>query len=403
MKLGSLFDGAGTCPYAASLCGITPVWASEIEDFPIAVSSSNFPRMLHLGDILKINGAEIEPVDVITFGSPCQDVSQAGKRAGLKHEAKGDDETTRSGLFLEAVRIFREMRCATHGQFPQICIWENVPGAFSSNKGEDFYTVLEEMCGIPEPGVSIPRPPSRGGRLRWSPAGEIVGDGYSLAWRTLDAKYWGVPQRRSRIFLVLDLRGECAGEICFKREGLSRDFKTVRGKGQTHGPAPEECPGTSGGTPPPPAFGFKAGQSPSAGGLGWEKEVAQTLGANMSGLEPTVCCYAVESHPMDSRVKLSEDGLVQTLAARMGTGGGGTRLSSSSTVPTTTVRRICPRRSKCHAGDTSDISNPQLGVGRSFRRVQFGWFVPDSITGTLRTWEGRDPSTIIMSPKGGNP
>lgn len=155
--------------------------------------------------------------------------------------------------------------------------------------------------------------------------------------------------------------------------------------------------------PLPPAFGFKAGQSPSAGGLGWEKEVAQTLGANMSGLEPTVCCYAVESHPMDSRVKLSEDGLVQTLAARMGTGGGGTRLSSSSAVPTTAVRGICPRRSECHPGDTPDIFHPQLGVGRNFRRVQFGWFVADPITGTLRTLEGRDPSIIILSPKGGDP
>jgi DNA (cytosine-5)-methyltransferase 1 len=135
MKLGSLFDGSGGFPLAGALCGIEPVWASEVEPYPIAVTKSRFPNMKHLGDASKINGAEIEPVDIITFGSPCQDMSVAGKRAGLKHEANGDEETTRSGLFMEAVRIIKEMRGATNGEYPKFAVWENVQGAFSSNGG----------------------------------------------------------------------------------------------------------------------------------------------------------------------------------------------------------------------------------------------------------------------------
>lgn len=135
MKLMSLFDGSGGFPLAASLCGIDPVYASEVEPYPIAVTKSRFPSMKHLGDVSMINGADIEPVDIITFGSPCQDMSVAGKRAGLKHTAVGDDETTRSGLFLEAIRIIKEMRLATNGIYPRFAVWENVPGAFSSNRG----------------------------------------------------------------------------------------------------------------------------------------------------------------------------------------------------------------------------------------------------------------------------
>lgn len=138
MKLMSLFDGSGGFPLAASLCGIEPVYAAEVEPYPIAVTKNRFPKMKHLGDVSKVKGGEIEPVDIITFGSPCQDMSIAGKRAGLKHADMGDDETTRSGLFLEAIRIIKEMREATNGVYPRYAIWENVPGAFSSNRGEDF-------------------------------------------------------------------------------------------------------------------------------------------------------------------------------------------------------------------------------------------------------------------------
>ena len=224
MKLGSLFDGAGTCPLAGSMCGVKPVWASEIEPFPVAVSSSNFPGMVHLGDIIKVHGDQIEPVDIFTFGSPCQDLSIAGKRAGLDGE--------RSGLFMEAVRIIKEMRCATHGKYPQIVVWENVPGAFSSHKGEDFRIVLEELCRIKEPDADLPGPPKKLKKSSWPPVGEIIKDGYSIAWRTLDARGWGVPQRRRRIFLVLDLGGGCAGEILFKREGLSRDLRRADERGK---------------------------------------------------------------------------------------------------------------------------------------------------------------------------
>lgn len=216
MKLMSLFDGSGGFPLAASLCGINPVYASEVEPYPIAVTKSRFPSMKHLGDVSMINGADIEPVDIITFGSPCQDMSVAGKRAGLKHTAVGDDETTRSGLFLEAIRITSEMRLATNGIYPRFAVWENVPGAFSSNKGEDFRTVLEEFIRISEPNAVMPVVPQAG----WAYADCINGDGWSVAYRTFDAQYWGVPQRRRRIYLVADFRGGRAGEILFKREGL---------------------------------------------------------------------------------------------------------------------------------------------------------------------------------------
>ena len=216
MKLMSLFDGSGGFPLAASLCGIDPVYASEVEPYPIAVTKSRFPSMKHLGDVSMINGADIEPVDIITFGSPCQDMSVAGKRAGLKHTAVGDDETTRSSLFLEAIRIIKEMRLATNGIYPRFAVWENVPGAFSSNRGEDFRLVLEEFIRISEPNAVMPAVPQAG----WAYADCINGDGWSVAYRTFDAQYWGVPQRRRRIYLVADFRGGRAGEILFKREGL---------------------------------------------------------------------------------------------------------------------------------------------------------------------------------------
>lgn len=224
MKLGSLFDGSGGFPLAGSLCGIEPVWAAEVEPYPIAVTRSRFPHMKHLGDVTKVNGAGIEPVDIITFGSPCQDLSVAGKRAGLKHESNGDDETTRSGLFMEAIRIIKEMRGATNGVYPRFAVWENVPGAFSSNKGEDFRTVLEELIKIVEPTAVMPAVPKNG----WPYADSYCGDGWSLAYRTFDAQYWGVPQRRRRIYLVADFAGECAAEILFEREGVRGYFETGR-------------------------------------------------------------------------------------------------------------------------------------------------------------------------------
>ena len=216
MKMMSLFDGSGGFPLAAAICGIEPVYASEVEPYPIAVTRSRFPNMVHIGDVSKVHGWELEPVDVITFGSPCQDMSIAGKRAGIKNTAAGDEETTRSGLFLEAVRIIREMREATNGRYPAFAVWENVPGAFSSNKGEDFRIVLQELVWIVEPEAVVPEVPKGG----WNYFDLWMGDKWSLAYRTFDAQYWGVPQRRRRIYLVLDLRGGRAGKVLFEPEGL---------------------------------------------------------------------------------------------------------------------------------------------------------------------------------------
>ena len=168
--------------------------------------------MTHLGDICKINGAEANPVDVIIGGSPCQDLSVAGKRAGLDGE--------RSGLFMEQIRIIKEMRNATNGIRPRYMVWENVPGAFSSNKGEDFRIVLEETAKIADETAAIPRPD----KGKWTNAGAIMGDGWSIAWRVFDAQFWGVPQRRRRIALVADFGGQSAPEILFERKGVRGDI-----------------------------------------------------------------------------------------------------------------------------------------------------------------------------------
>ena len=220
IRIGSLFDGSGGFPLAAVLCGIEPVWASEVEPYPVAVTKSHFPKMKHLGDVQKINGADIEPVDTITFGSPCQDMSIAGKRAGIRHKENGDGETTRSGLIMEAVRIIKEMRAKTNGVYPRFIVWENVFGAFSSSKGEDFRLVLQSLVEIVEPAAVVPAVPKSG----WAYADCWVGDGWSISWRTFDAQYWGVPQRRCRIYLVADFGGECAGKVLFEREGLRGYF-----------------------------------------------------------------------------------------------------------------------------------------------------------------------------------
>lgn len=359
LTLGSLFDGSGGFPLGGLFAGITPVWASEIEPFPIRVTTKRLPFMKHYGDISVMDGSKIEPVDIITFGSPCQDMSVAGKRAGL--------DGSRSNLFYEAVRIIKEMRKATGGEYPKWACWENVPGAFSSSGGEDFRCVLECLCGIVDEPVSIPKP------AKWANSGEIVGDGYSVAWRVLDAQYWGVPQRRKRIFLVADLAGGRAGKVLFESEGLSgytpQGFRPWQGAAENS----EACIGPSGigfdgyngsvtndkaatlgvncgmstgrngvvlndqggnrmditedvtctlraeAHHPPcvmESAGFCTEHSAKARGIGYEVETSPTLRA---GTVPAA--VALENHPTDSRVKISEDGKVQTLTSRMGTGG----------------------------------------------------------------------------------
>ena len=296
MTLGSLFDGSGGFPLAGLAHGVTPVWASEIEPFPIRVTTKRIPEMKHYGDASKMHGDKIEPVDIITFGSPCQDMSLAGRRAGLNG--------SRSNLFYEAVRIIKEMRESTNGKYPKYAVWENVPGAFSSNKGEDFRCVLEAVIGIAEPNAQVPMPE----KARWPYADLYMGDGWSVAYRTLDAQYWGVPQRRRRIYLVADFAGGSAGEILFEREGLSGYSAQSRrsGKGTPRslesglGNASDICLNDQGGQQMDLSYG-----------------ISGTLRASMNGYAPIV----LENHAQDGRVKIAEGNVTPTLSSHMGTGG----------------------------------------------------------------------------------
>ena len=182
LTLGSLFSGSGGFELGGIFAGIIPVWNCDVEPFPIRVTTKRMPFVKHYGDICALNGGTLEPVDIITFGFPCQSVSVAGKRAGVKNVNNGDETTTRSGLFYEAIRVIKEMRRATNGQYPKYAVAENVPGLFSSQKGEDFRCVLETLCRVKDETVSVPMPD------KWTTAGEIVGEGYSVAWRVLDAQ-----------------------------------------------------------------------------------------------------------------------------------------------------------------------------------------------------------------------
>ena len=331
LTLGSLFDGSGGFPLGGLISGVTPVWASEIEPFPIRVTTKRLPFMKHYGDVSRLNGADLEPVDIITFGSPCQDMSVAGRRAGL--------DGSRSNLFYEAVRIAKEMREATNGRYPTWLCWENVPGAFSSNGGSDFKAVLDEIRKIKDPEADTPRP------ARWPNAGCVLADDHSIAWRVFDAQYWGVPQRRKRIYLVADLAGQRAGKVLFESEGLSgytpQGFRSWQGSAGTaeegaH-PAGVGTDGYNGAIADVAAtLGVNCGMSTGRNGvlvlndqggqfMDVSKDVSGTLRSQMDGHPPVVVdtpdAIAVENHPTDSRVTVSQDGKVQTLTSRMGTGG----------------------------------------------------------------------------------
>lgn len=297
MTLGSLFDGIGGFPLAGSLVGIQPLWASEIDPRCRAVTAARFPDIQQHGDINTLSGRELPPVDIICGGSPCQDLSIAGLRNGLKHTSKGDGETTRSGLFMEQIRIVREMREETDRKYPRLMVWENVPGAYSSNKGGDFRAVLEETAKIAEPAVSIP------GAAKWRNAGAIVGDGWSIAWRTLDAQYWGVPQRRKRIFLVADFGSERAGKVLFEPEGLLRHYAAGR-------------------------EAWKAFAAHPDGGVDQclYPDVYHTLTANNAGNVESAMranCVVYEYHQQDARVKEAGD-IAPTVVAKYGMGGNNT-------------------------------------------------------------------------------
>ncbi len=342
LTLGSLFDGSGGFPLGGILAGIEPRWSSEIEPFPVLVTHKRLPQVQHYGDVSTLNGAELPPVDIITFGSPCQDLSIAGKRAGI-HD--GD----RSNLFFQAIRIIKEMRDATNGRYPRYCVWENVPGAFSSNGGNDFKAVLEAVIGIKEKGIEVPAPENH----RWAKSDVYLGDGWSVAYRVFDAQYWGVPQRRARIYLVADFAGGSAGEILFKSEGVSgytpQGFRAWQGAAGCAEEGTREtggrsdtgdrtyCLNTQGnsgvgitedkalalvaqdhGNHPAVlhAAGFSTEHSAKARSIGYEEEVSPTLRA---GVVPAA--LSVENHPTDGRIRIRENDTCQTLCSRVGTGG----------------------------------------------------------------------------------
>ena len=342
LTLGSLFDGSGGFPLGGILAGIEPRWSSEIEPFPVLVTHKRLPQVQHYGDVSTLNGAELPPVDIITLGSPCQDLSIAGKRAGI-HD--GD----RSNLFFQAIRIIKEMRDATNGRYPRYCVWENVPGAFSSNGENDFKAVLEAVIGVKEKGIEVPAPENH----RWAKSDVYLGDGWSVAYRVFDAQYWGVPQRRARIYLVADFAGGSAGEVLFKSEGVSgytpQGFRAWQGAagvaeegtGETGGRSDAGgrtlCLNTQGnsgvgitedkalalvaqdhGNHPAVlhAARFSTEHSAKARSIGYEEEVSPTLRA---GVVPAA--LSVENHPTDGRVKIREDDTCQTLCSRAGTGG----------------------------------------------------------------------------------
>lgn len=300
ITLGSLFDGSGGFPLGGMMSGIIPLWASEIEPFAIRVTTKRLPQMKHYGDISVLNGAELPPVDIITFGSPCQDMSIAGRRSGLSG--------SRSSLFYEAVRIIKEMRGATNGKYPSFCVWENVPGAFSSNKGEDFRCVLESLCRVKDESIVISQ------CKKWEKSGCIVGNGFSLAWRVLDAQYWGVPQRRKRIYLVADFDGECAGKILFESEGLSGYSRKSFKAWQRAAAAVENCVGTSGTNYINNSAGFCTEHSAKAQGVGFEEEKSPTLRAG------TVPAAVYENHSQDTRYT-ELNGIAPTVSSTYGMGG----------------------------------------------------------------------------------
>ena len=409
LTLGSLFDGSGGFPLGGILAGIEPRWSSEIEPFPVLVTHKRLPQVRHYGDVSTLSGADLEPVDIITFGSPCQDMSIAGKRAGL--------DGARSGLFHQTIRIIKEMREKTNGEKPRFICWENVPGAFSSNNGEDFRAVLEAVIGVKEEGVSVPAPADH----RWPKADVYLGDGWSVAYRTLDAQYWGVAQRRARIYLVADFAGGSAGEILFKSEGVSgytpQGFRAWEGTAR----GTEECAGEAGWRPDAgsgervlcvnpqgnsgvgitenkslalvaqdhgnhpaivqaigidgynaavtdekaatlgvncgmstgrngviQAAGFCTEHSAKARSIGYEEEKAPTLRA---GVVPAA--LSIDNHPTDSRVKIAEDGKVQTLTERMGTGGMNVPLVAE---PECRAFGVCSKQSHAMLSD-----NPRSG------------------------------------------
>ena len=367
LTLGSLFDGSGGFPLGGLISGIQPVWASEIEPFPIRVTTKRMPFMKHYGDISQMDGGKIEPVDIITFGSPCTDMSVAGRRTGL--------EGQQSVLFYQAIRIIKEMRCATNGRYPRYCVWENVPGAFSSNGGEDFKAVLEAVINVAEPEAQVPMPEKN----RWPYADCYMGNGWSVAYRVLDAQYWGVPQRRKRIYLVADFAGWSAFDILFKSEGLSGySAEGFRAWQRTAGSA-ADCAGTAGvclndqggqrmdvtddvsatlraeAHHPPcvmESAGFCTEHSSKSRSIGYEEETSPTLRAG------TVPAAVYENHSQDTRYTGPLE-IAPTVSSTYGMGGNNQPfvVAEDETQFRLTAYGICSKDSNAMKSD-----NPHSGI-----------------------------------------
>lgn len=334
-----MFDGIGGFPLAGVRYGFTPVWASEIESFPVKVTSLRFPEMLHVGDITKLKGNELIPVDVVCGGSPCQDLSVAGKRAGL--------QGARSSLFMEQIRVIKEMRAydKEHGRTddavrPRYMVWENVPGAFSSAKGEDFRAVLEEVCRIADNNVSIPRPP----RGVWRSAGAILGDQFSVAWRVYDTQYWPcTPQRRKRIYLVADFGGHTASQILFEQDRLFGDS-------QESEKAWQKTPTCSQASTADPGGSYGDLLNP------WNKQQEHTLCLDAQG-GPEL----FENHGIDSRYT-GPHAVAPTMSASYGTGGNNVPLISQPIVCLEDSSKLHDT-SFCIAGNIIDRQDHNGGNG----------------------------------------
>ena len=417
LTLGSLFDGIGGWLASATDYGIKPLWSSEIERFPLAVTHQRFPDVQQIGDIRNLNGGVLPPVDIICMGSPCQNLSMAGKREGLKGE--------QSGLFREATRIIWEMRRATNGRFPRFVVWENVPGAFSSNKGADFRAVLQEIGQ-----TEIPMPTNG----KWANAGMAELPQCEIAWRVLDAQYWGVPQRRRRIFLVADFAADrrCAAEILFEPESMSGNTSesesqregtaegTERSFGATGENVKSECfnicsyasnsmksgnpysgvyktdktrtldlnggnPACNQGGTMIVTAGFKGGQSAKAD-IGYTVEATPCFTAQSSGVEPTIACYDM-THA-DEVMRPVKDGIAPTLNARMGTGG--------NQVPVVQETRSSDAGKNPYVDESQVIAVQGSMIGRSEKNGPQGSGLSD-VCFTLNTVDRHAVASYVMT------
>lgn len=442
MTLGSLFDGIGGFPLAAVHCGIVPVWASEIESFPMRVTQLRFPEMIHVGDITKLDGAKLLPVDVICGGSPCQDLSVAGLRKGLAGE--------RSGLFMDQVRIVKEMRAENERRGisddlvrPRYLVWENVPGAFSSANGEDFRAVIEEIVRIKECTCHVPRPDTGS----WEPAGAaILGDRFSLAWRVLDAQYWGVAQRRRRIFLVADFGGLTAPKILFEQERLLGDLAESQGQRKGTAAAVGNSPPDSGwcGAEKERQVNFYILSMETAekkevclclNDQGGERmdvsiNVTATLRAGMSGHPPLVMgsqqgnagigvdlCPTLteaagtsgnnqpilfENHGIDARYTGPHE-VAPTMSARYGTGGNNVPLVSEIPESYCIAGNIIDREVQNGGnglGCQSDISYTLTSADRHavFSRQRSDEFLENKVTATQSARQHKDATDLVCEP-----